>query len=215
MGCKLNRIFAHRGLWLSTGLEKNSIEAFTRALEAGFSLELDLRDHNGEIIVSHDPVSSKDTILKYSDFLSLAQAFPESLLGLNIKSDGLAPLLSRKPPVNSHFFFDMSIPETLQYRKQGLPVATRASEYEPLNDKSAKYFWIDSFVKDLRSDEIRDLIGHPSAPSLMVFVSPELHGRDKSEFWERFVSLYRENDFIGICTDYPDEFSELVRRRSA
>ena len=48
------RILAHRGLWV-TDSEKNSKEAIALALSEGFGVELDVRDRNGGLIVSHDP----------------------------------------------------------------------------------------------------------------------------------------------------------------
>jgi glycerophosphoryl diester phosphodiesterase len=39
MALSKKQIFAHRGLWLESGLEKNSMGAFQLAFEEGFGVE--------------------------------------------------------------------------------------------------------------------------------------------------------------------------------
>mgnify|MGYP006075220631 CR=1 FL=1 len=50
-------------------LEKNMVVAFQRSLELGFGIETDLRDYNGEIVISHD-IADKNS-MRFSDFMKL------------------------------------------------------------------------------------------------------------------------------------------------
>ena len=47
------RIIAHRGTWLKLE-EMNAFGAFERALEYGFGIEVDFRDRDGHLVISHD-----------------------------------------------------------------------------------------------------------------------------------------------------------------
>ena len=82
---------AHRGWWHNPE-EKNSELAIRRALDAGYGLETDLRDHAGRIVISHDPPGSQGE--PEFDFEQLLRLYRElgatGTLALNIKSDGLA-----------------------------------------------------------------------------------------------------------------------------
>ena len=46
-------ILSHRGCW-NRDSEKNSIKAFEASFSLGFGVETDLRDYNGEIVISHE-----------------------------------------------------------------------------------------------------------------------------------------------------------------
>ena len=106
-----NRVLAHRGFW-NVPDEKNSIGALIKAIELGFGLEYDIRDQEGQIVLSHDlPVGKQETL---QNFLGRASEVKGefALQAINIKSDGLSEKLSldfssqlEKYP---HFFFDMS-----------------------------------------------------------------------------------------------------------
>ena len=61
-------IISHRGFWLSSD-EKNSNLAFQRSFQQHFGTETDIRDFNGELVISHDIPISKETSI--DDFFSL------------------------------------------------------------------------------------------------------------------------------------------------
>ena len=46
-------IISHRGYWIQPA-EKNTEEAFSRSFERGMGTETDVRDHRGELVISHD-----------------------------------------------------------------------------------------------------------------------------------------------------------------
>jgi glycerophosphoryl diester phosphodiesterase len=200
------KILAHRGLWHQPE-ERNRPESLRSALSKGFGLETDVRDSAGKLVVCHDPVTAEVQFLSelLTDYQSLASEAP---LAINIKADGLGSMIQTlldKFAVESYFCFDMSIPETLQYRRRGLRFFTRESEYEqcPALYTDAAGVWMDMFHSDwILSDQIHR---HLDAHKEVAIVSPELHGRPHLAFWGRL----RESNLAGrpgimLCTDFPE-----------
>lgn len=102
-------ILAHRGFWQSVE-EKNSILATTRAIECGFGIELDVRDQNGSLVVSHD--IPKGSCAYFKEHMNLSS--DKTTWAINIKADGLASVLKSELEqfgIENYFAFDMSIPE--------------------------------------------------------------------------------------------------------
>lgn len=202
------KIICHRGYWKES-FEKNSDTAFRRGFSLDLGTETDIRDLNGEIIISHDP--AKTGVLTFADLLSITP--PNAFLALNVKSDGLAKLaVEQLHEANHHsyVFFDMSVPDMLAYMRIGAPVAARLSEYEPwvkaIMDK-VNYIWLDAFEGNWYDlNYLRKLID--SEKKIMV-VSSELHGRrgkNLEEQWEMLDVLVKEanSDNVILCTDYPE-----------
>jgi glycerophosphoryl diester phosphodiesterase len=206
-------ILSHRGYWQSPK-EKNSPDAFARSFEAGFGLETDVRDQGGQLVISHDPAVGH--VQLFSEFLRLHQEInPELWLALNIKSDGLQPLLKReidRHGVTNYFVFDMSVPDALSYCRAGMPTFTRQSEYEaqPAYYDQAFGVWLDSFIGDWLTEDV--MIEHLKAKKRLCIVSPELHRRPHQAFWEdlRTMPVVR-NDAIMLCTDFPSTAKEFFR----
>jgi len=132
---------AHR---INTIEELNSIP-----LEWG--VEIDLRDHNDDIVLQHDPYISNT--IKFEDWL---KHYNHSLIILNIKSEGIEYKileLLKKYNITSYFFLDSSIPMIIKLLSKGeTNIAIRYSEYEPVEfvDKfrgKCKWLWIDCFTK--------------------------------------------------------------------
>ena len=83
------KILAHRGLWKRNS-QKNSMDSFKLALNQNFGLETDLRDFNGSIVISHDPIVDEKNILLFEDLLKYYKdTKSEEIMALNIKSDGI------------------------------------------------------------------------------------------------------------------------------
>ena len=194
-----NWIFAHRGLWESEG-DKNSVKAIVNAFAESFGVETDFRDCRGMLVVSHDVEVQSDPFV-FDLFC------PQNRFAINLKSDGLqkffVPYLDILRDSGS-FVFDGSVPEILKYRNLGIPLALRLSEYENSIPWNSEYVWVDGFYSDWWQDNkyILELVER----SHLVFVSPELHGREHREAFEWFVRLRKDgyNNF-SVCTDYPLE----------
>ena len=57
------QIISHRGYW-EKAAEKNSTVAFQRSFQLGFGAETDVRDFNGELVISHDIASAGNLSLQ-------------------------------------------------------------------------------------------------------------------------------------------------------
>jgi len=205
------KILSHRGFW-SLPEEKNSIEALENSLKNGFGLETDVRDFDGNLVVSHD-MPTGNTLL-FEDFIKLLAKYGNIYpLAINIKSDGLHRQLNAlllKYSVTNYFVFDMSIPDTIGYIEDEMNVFIRQSEYENelpfYNEVSG--VWVDCFRSEwIKEDEIH---AHLNNGKKVCLVSPELHGRDKEEYWRELKSYsWLESENIYLCTDFPKEAKEM------
>jgi glycerophosphoryl diester phosphodiesterase len=200
------RILSHRGLWTRPE-EKNTAVAFERSFAGGFGTETDLRDYCGRLVVSHDPAD--DRALGAEEFLRIYKQAAGSLpLALNIKADGLRGLLRpllEQSQVSDYFCFDMSVPETVAYRREGLRFFTRESEFErsPALYESAAGVWLDQLTVNWITPG--DIARHLDCGKQVALVSPELHSRPHLPFWQtlRDAGMGRAEGLL-LCTDHPD-----------
>jgi hypothetical protein len=196
------RIFAHRGLW-GSGQPGNSEEALEKAISLGFSVETDIRDHLGKVVISHDPVTESSKAVPLARLLELSNN-SSSYLALNVKADGLIAILPHANP--RQFFFDMSSPEAMRYAKSDHSIALRRSDLEfelVPSGIQAEWLWLDAFIDDwFLNIELSDFQNYKG----VVLVSPELHRRPKELVWDFAVSRWRQHPNLCICTDFPEEF---------
>jgi hypothetical protein len=202
-------ILAHRGFWRDPA-EKNSIGALERALRAGYGIETDLRDLAGELVVSHDP--PLPGALPLSQFLDLYAALgSHATLALNVKADGLAPMLRQALAIRGigrYFTFDMAIPDALHYLALGMPAFTRSSEYEepPAFLDRAAGLWMDGFSSAWVP--ATSVAARLAAGTTIALVSPELHHRPHRDAWAAWrpvFAVHRGPARIMLCTDFPEE----------
>ena len=202
-------IISHRGYWLKPN-EKNSAHAFEKSFSLGFGTETDVRDFNGELVVSHD-IPSCDSMLISDLFLQYLK-YPAYTLALNIKSDGLVKLLLDKLSefkITNYFVFDMSIPDSLSYLNSGVNVFLRHSEIESdmsLYDR-CQGVWLDSFFSEWYDGEI--IQNHLVNGKKICIVSSELHGRNNLEQWVKLKALdFIQTNQVILCTDLPEIANE-------
>ena len=211
------KILSHRGHWKSLE-EKNTRSAFERSFKLGYGTETDLRDHNGEIVISHDiPIGDKMTFV---ELLNIANQFSSVeaplTLALNVKADGLqdkiASLMSGYRNI-SYFLFDMSVPDMRLYLEKKLPLYTRYSEIEknPVYFEESKGVWLDNFSKDIWYSE-KDLTSLLSKRNVCI-VSSELHNNDPFPLWT-MLNYHKRHDNLFLCTDRPEEAFEFFERKS-
>jgi hypothetical protein len=166
-------------------------------------VETDLRDHDGRVVVSHDPPLSPD-VLDFTELLALWEVKGSGLpLALNIKADGLADLLAialQRRKVDC-FVFDMSVPDSVQYMRRALPMFTRQSDLEPDPTlyASAKGVWLDAFETDWMTESV--VSAHLSCGKLVCIVSPELHGRAPEPLWSEIRLWSIQDRKVLLCTD--------------
>lgn len=199
-------ILAHRGLWHDRA-DGNTLAALTAALDGGFGIEFDVRDADGKLVIAHDIVVGPKPAAE--ELLGLLwESRTSSTLAFNIKADGLAlhvQTLVTSYGLANYFCFDMSVPETLHYRRLHLRYFARHSEHEsaPVLYADAAGVWMDMFETDwITASDIRT---HLDRGKQVAIVSPELHGRPHIPFWEslRASALPRHAELM-LCTDHPD-----------
>ena len=200
-------ILAHRGYW-NNNLKSNSFESLIKALKEGFGFESDIRDYNGELVISHNIADSSS--FKISDiFKELAKYKNNYCFAINIKSDGLKDLLFdelNKYGIENYFTFDMSIPQMIEYREKKLKYFTRQSEYEkdPVLYKDSCGVWIDAFLEESWVTE-KLLNNHIKNGKRVCLVSPDLHNREYLSFWRKLKSYEINFNKVMLCTDFPSE----------
>ena len=198
-------ILAHRGTWFAPD-ERNTAAAFERAFAAGFGVETDMRDHDGRLVIAHDPPSG-DGLMSFGDFLGLyVRHGAPGELAINIKADGLSGLVEEalaRARIDNAFVFDMSAPETLRYLRGRLKVFTRESEYEapPAFYDRAEGVWLDCFERDWIDETA--VARHLAAGKAVCVVSPELHGRPHEAAWSALRGVAGRPGVM-LCTDFPD-----------
>lgn len=214
---------AHRGLWTQPG-QRNSRSAFRLAFEEGFGLETDIRDFDGQLVISHD-MATKDALPLSAMLADYDAAGRPGRLALNIKADGLAVALSKElgafEDMRRHaFVFDMSVPDMLHYFPTDVPVFTRSSEYEspPPLELQCQGIWMDCFV-DPWADPA-EVVRRLDRGQQVAIVSPELHNRTAyRSFWAILKKRLSQsqpptellNDNLMLCTDFPREAAKFFR----
>ncbi|MFB6325691.1 hypothetical protein ACE8EZ_06205 [Pantoea deleyi] len=207
-------VISHRGYWKSLH-EKNTEAAFIRSFQLDLGTETDLRDFNGEIVISHDIPDA--SCMTFQQMLKLYKMHTTSNppLALNVKADGLQKKVKdtlELMGITNYFFFDMALPDSLAYYQHDLKAFVRYSEFECLNSlyDMSEGVWLDGFKKDLVEEDLLNKI--ISDGKKVCIVSPELHKRNHIESWEKYKNfddklLFSSN--LIICTDYPEECMEF------
>jgi len=190
--------------------EKNSLEALQNAVELGFGIETDIRDFDGELVISHGPPEGKVIMLtKFFENIKNHANFRKVTYALNIKSDGLdeklEKIISDYGLMNNVFFFDMSFPTLLWFSKKFGPknLSTRISEFEQspiLLYEKCGWICVDCFNTEWITDE---MIGKfLKEEKKLFFISPEIHKREPLGFW-KFLKGASEKygEEFYLCTD--------------
>jgi hypothetical protein len=209
-------IISHRGFWLQNA-EKNTLAAFERSFQLGYGTETDVRDFNGQLVISHD-IATSDCITLKRFFDILNENASEALtIALNIKADGLYEKLSSQIKdrcfklKHKFFVFDMSIPDMKLYINGGdIPVFTRMSEIEknPAWIEESRGIWLDSFGDEWYDSElVNKLI---LAGKDVCIVSPELHKRNYEKHWNEISKISNTGNLI-LCTDLPTKAQDFFK----
>lgn len=206
------RYLCHRGYWNEV-IGQNSLASFVAAFERGMGVETDVRDLDGDLVISHDP--PRKGAIRFDELLETWSSFPNAgVMALNIKADGLAkPLREKLSKIDPEkfFFFDMSLPDTLHYIREGLPIFARHSEYERdiafLRD--ARGVWMDCFQSNalISPSELGRIA---QLGKQVAIVSPELHKRAHESYWNELkASELWSSDHVLLCTDFPDQATKV------
>lgn len=199
-------ILCHRGLWRAR-TEQNTLPAFASAWAEGWGIETDLRDLDGDVVVSHDP--ARGGAMTLDELLAEhTRRAPHTTLALNVKADGLAASVAeqlRHHATRHAFVFDMSVPDHLAWLRTPVVAYTRWSDVEPapvLRESSAG-IWLDAFHDDdwWEAEHVRAEL---QAGRRVAIVSPELHGRAPEGVWDRILRAgLGSHRQLALCTDVP------------
>jgi hypothetical protein len=142
-------------------------------------VEVDIRDCQNQIILSHDPFVGGEL---FEDFLSY---YKHSTLILNSKSEGiefLAIELLKKYNIDDYFFLDCSFSTINKFIEKGIKdFAVRFSEFESIESVRkfsglANWVWVDCFSKSpINKENFCEL---KKLGFSVCIVSPDLVGRD-------------------------------------
>ena len=167
-------------------------------------IELDLRDKEDKLILSHDPFRDGEN---FEDFL---KKFNKKLIILNIKSERIefkVLELLKKYNIEEYFFLDSTFPMIYQLNQiNEQNIAIRFSEFESIESVEkvkhmVKWVWIDCFTYFPLTKEIYNKIKEYNLK--ICLVSPELqkHGIEKIQDYKKII---KENNFHidAICTKY-------------
>lgn len=203
-----SQILAHRGVW-TRAEHRNTLPALRLAFELGFGVETDLRDASGEIVVSHDPPTG-EPFLTVAELLSTyAASKSDAPLALNMKADGLHNSLLNSLEAEgissqAYFVFDMSVPDTIGYLANRMPVYSRVSEHEtqPAFLDRAIGVWVDNFTGSF--PQVAQAQQFLERGYKAAIVSSELHRRDNTALWNDIAAagLHLQKNFE-LCTDMP------------
>jgi len=179
--------------------------------------EVDVRYHNNEIILHHDPFNHhQNNDLLFEEFLcSWTSNGP---LILNVKSEGIENKcidMMSKFRIRNWFFLDLSMPYFVKFTniaetktiKGFTPsnIAVRFSEFEPIEyalsfSGKSEWIWVDCFSYLPLNTKLYKLIKKESFK--ICLVSPELqnHSKDRIKEFRSQVSLM---EIDAVCTKYP------------
>jgi hypothetical protein len=201
----------------------NTIEELMKVPEQN-GIELDVRYHENELILHHDPFNHHKNKPEIFENL-LKKWHHKGPMILNIKTEGIEKAcieLMNNYKINNWFFLDLSMPYFVIYsnvaKKNEITgfsqenLAVRFSEYEPLEyalsfSGRAKWIWVDCFTKMPLNQSSYDKI--KKAGFKICIVSPELqkHQLTKiSEFKEQITNLTID----AVCTKRPDLWGQVL-----
>jgi hypothetical protein len=178
------------------------------ALDPAYGAEIDVRSHNGALILAHDPLVPGDSLETY--LARFAKNHSERLLIINTKEDGhelnILTLLS-KYAIQRFFFLDTTLPTLVQLtvKSKEKRVAVRVSEYEPVEAAQrfaglADWIWLDCFSGVAPTLNTVRLL---QKSFKVCLVSPELQGYPADQI-SSFLQLKPVID--AVCTKVPEHW---------
>ncbi len=189
------------------------------SLSKEYGAEIDIRYHNDELVLHHDPFNHHEdrSLLTLEEFLSNWRN--NKTLIFNIKSEGIENEcieLANKYNIKKWFFLDLSMPYFVKYvnilrmaENKGFNkdnLAVRFSDDEPIEYCThflgeVSWVWIDYFHSHPLNNRTYETLKNYKAK--ICLVSPELQGKDPSEILE-LRKDFKDFKIDAVCTKYPD-----------
>jgi len=178
-----------------------------------YGVEVDIRSHNGQLIIHHDP------LVLGENFEEWLKHYRHGTLILNIKEEGLEARLielMHQYKIVDYFFLDQSFPFLIKWSTLGeRHCAVRVSEFESIETAltlagKIDWVWVDCFTHfPLTSSDAKRLQG---AGFKLCLVSPELQGRAFETEISLLATLLNERSIKpeAICTKQPKLWKECL-----
>lgn len=207
-------ILSHRGYWKKSE-EKNTLQSIKKALVQGYGFESDIRDYKQKLVISHN-IADEESPDAETVFKMLHEYGDKYCFAINVKADGLKEPLQEvieKYNIKNYFTFDMSVPQMVEYYKQGITFFTRQSEYErqPIMLDESAGVWVDAFQDDSWIDK-NTIMRYLEMGKKVCIVSPDLHGKETQPFWKQLKEFQIDSDSLMLCTDKPDEAKDFFMK---
>jgi hypothetical protein len=181
-------------------------------------IELDIRYHENEFVMHHDPFHHhENNPEKFEDLLKAWKHAGPMIL--NIKTEGVEQAcidLMNKYKITNWFFLDLSMPFFAIYAERAKNneisgfsqdnLAVRYSEREPIEyalafEGKAKWVWVDCFTYLPIDKEVYSKL--KNAGFKICLVSPELQKHSMTRI-EEFKKQLEGMDIDAVCTKRPD-----------
>lgn len=202
-------ILSHRA---NAATARDGSLGWEECFQRGWGVEVDVRDRNGEVVVSHSPCADGSTPPRLDElYAAWARSSTRPTVALNVKAAELHTLLDVAIPSN-WFWFDHAVPDLTEQLKAGLRCYARASDVEPelVRLDGVAGVWVDALKGSYPERE--KILDWLSAGYQVAFVSPELHGRAHQAAWAQWRE-FADNSAVSLCTKFPEEASEYFRSR--
>lgn len=191
-------------------------------------IELDIRYHEDELILHHNPLNHHKT--KSQKFIHLLKEWEhKGPMILNIKTEGIEEIcikLVNEYNVKNWFFLDLSMPYFVNYAnwaKQGKikglspkNLAVRFSESEPIEyalsfSSKANWVWVDCFTFLPIEEKVYKQF--KKAGFKICLVSPELQNHSM-KLINVFLKQCNGLNIDAVCTKRPDLWGQKLSKKT-
>ncbi len=189
----------------------NTIEELSK-VEASYGVEIDLRNHKGELILAHDPIPGE--LVLFIDWLKF---YHHEMIVLNIKEEGLETkilAIVNSFNIQNFFLLDQSFPFLFKTLISGESrTAIRFSDLESIDTITStlnmsvtkpKWLWVDSFSGEW--SHLKELDKIKSLGLNVCLASPELHGRNLDLELREIKKSASVRDIDAVCTKLPEKW---------
>lgn len=196
-------------------------------VDHSYGIEVDIRYHNNDIILHHDPFHCQENNLpeKFEDLLAEYLKKHKGTIILNIKTEGVESrciYIMNKYNYHDWFFLDLSMPYFVVYANKAFygeirnftsnNLAVRFSEFEPIEyalsfANKVKWVWVDCFTRmPLNQENYQKL---KAANFKICLVAPELQKHPIEKTFE-FQELIKKNNILldAVCTKNPQLWNQ-------
>ena len=200
----MTEIIVHRA---STDTCENCIEGIKNYIKSGFGVELDLREKNNSVYMSHDEMESG---AMFEDACRLCSGV-SNMLALHIKEIKIVPKVLEfleKFSIKNYFMYNTEGYDLTKFSNQIISAYYASDRPEKVNEK---ILWCDEYKTKWYDKEIIGSLNNKQ--KILYAVSIELFEdctmEEIFQEWKRLIKF----GFDGICTNYPNELKEFLETK--